>query len=159
MTNRGASAVGHLADLDAVEAAAVICLRIWCDGPDARARMRRDLAGALGACEGQGPALEAFEQLCALCARYGRRPLMRHGLHCTCLGADEACFANIVGAAAGGDREDAMLIASLIVRADMAPSLAGLAEVFGLALKRMSLKEAPNEAPTSPGRTQDRTLH
>ncbi|GGE59835.1 hypothetical protein GCM10011517_29270 [Actibacterium pelagium] len=65
---------------------------------------------------------------------------MRHELACQCLGADESCFANLIAEAAEGDPEDAMLIATLLVRADMAPCLAALARDVGLALKRMSLR-------------------
>ncbi|MGY9038053.1 MAG: hypothetical protein ACKVLA_09570, partial [Rhodobacterales bacterium] len=85
-----------------------------------------------------------FEQLCSLCARFGRRPLMRHSVTCKCLGADESCFANFISTATEGQREDAMLIATLLVRADMAPLVASLAADFGLALKRMHLS-APRD--------------
>ena len=64
---------------------------------------------------------------------------MRHQPRCKCLGADEACFANLVSYATEGDREDAMPIATLMVRPDFAPHLAAAAEVFGLGLKRMAL--------------------
>lgn len=136
---RGGAPVGYLSELAPVEAGAVRCLRLWSEGGEGRMRLWNDLASALGRKEG-ARALEAFEQLCGLCARHGRRPLMRHSLTCKCLGGDESCFANFIGAASEGDREDATLIASMIVRADMASSLAFLAETFGLALKRMTLK-------------------
>lgn len=135
---RGAARVGLLADLDAVEAGAVLYLRLWCDGD--RAQVARDFERALGAAHGQA-ACRTLDQLCGLCARHGRRPLMRHHLGCACLGADEACFANFIAAALGGDREDAMLIATLILRADMAPCAAALAQDLGLALKRMAVRE------------------
>ncbi|MEO1249057.1 MAG: hypothetical protein AAFW76_04380, partial [Pseudomonadota bacterium] len=71
------------------------------------------------------------------CARHGRRPLLRHSVACKCLGGDEATFANIVGFASDGGREDAFLIAANLVRPDMAAAIVALAESFGLALKRM----------------------
>jgi hypothetical protein len=37
-----------------------------------------------------------------------------------------------------GDREDAFLLASTVVRPDLAPSLINLAAEFGMALKRMA---------------------
>ncbi|MEZ5714922.1 MAG: hypothetical protein R3D85_07000 [Paracoccaceae bacterium] len=137
---RGGVPVGYVSELGTVEAASVLYLRLWSDGPEAQAQIWNDLASMLGPDEGK-QALQAFEQLCDLCARHGRRPLMRHSLHCKCLGADESCFANFIGAASEGDHEDAMLIATTIVRADMAPCLAGLAARFGLALRRMALRE------------------
>ena len=135
---RGGAPVGYLSELGAVEAGAVIYLRLWNDGPDARARVTGEFTCSFGP-EDSSSALSALDQLCDLCARHGRRPIMRYDVACRCLGGDEACFANFVATAAQGDREDAMLIATLLVRPDFAPSLAALAETFGLALKRMSL--------------------
>ena len=146
--------MGYLSDLNAVEAAAVLYLRMWSEGAEAQAKMSRNLARILGPGAGKY-ALSAFEDLCNICAHHGRRPLMRHSLKCDCIGADESCFANLIGAASDGDQEDAMLIATMIVRADMAPCLAGLAETFGLALKRMALMQ-PATAPQNPTHT---TLH
>ena len=40
---------------------------------------------------------------------------MRHSIECRCLGGDEACFANLVATAAEGEREDALLMATLMV--------------------------------------------
>ena len=140
--HRGGAPVGFVAELDPVEAGAVLYLRSWCEGPDARARMRQDFVAVLGPDRGSD-ALRAFDTLCDLCARYGRRPLMRHQVACKCLGADESCFAHFVGYASEGQREDALLIATTIVRPDMAPLLVDVAQHFGLALRRMALDAAP----------------
>jgi len=99
-----------------------------------------DLAQSLGHQKAEH-ALASLSELCSLCTRHGRRPLMRHGLKCKCVGADEACFAHFIGAATDGAREDAMLIATLLVRPDVAPVITALATEFGLALKQMDLAE------------------
>ncbi len=153
-SHRGAAPVGYVAELDAVEAGAVFYLRLWCDGPDSQNRVWSDFARTLGSGAGR-EALKSFETLCDLCARHGRRPLMRHDVACKCLGADEACFAHFVGYASEGARDDALMLAATIVRADMAPVLVGLAQEFGLALKRMSLmsRAATHDHP------QPATLH
>ncbi|MEL6418599.1 MAG: hypothetical protein AAF088_21580 [Pseudomonadota bacterium] len=139
---RGGAPVGYVTELEPIEAGAVLYLRLWCDGPESQAQVWNDFAVALGPKHGR-KALESFERLCDLCVRHGRRPLMRHHVTCKCLGADESCFANFVGYAREGEREDALLIATTIVRPDMAPSLVGLAQEFGLALRRMTLKANP----------------
>ncbi|WP_088623363.1 hypothetical protein [Oceanicola sp. 22II-s10i] len=154
---RGGAPVGFLSELPPVEAGAVLCLRQWCDGAEGRRRMSQDFAAALGSRSGEA-AIRAFEDLCDLCTRHGRRPLMRHHLGCKCLGADEACFANFIAAASEGSREDALLFATLIVRADMAPWLAHLAETFGLSLRRMAATPAHGPA-TETGSGLPRTLH
>ena len=145
--NRGGAPVGFVAELDGVEAASVIYLRLWCDGPEAQASVRSDFASSLGPAEGR-QACASFEDLCALCAQHGRRPLMRHSLNCKCLGADEACFANFIACAATGDREDAMLIATLLVRPDVAPLITALAADFGHALMRMNLASVRDQGCT-----------
>ncbi len=137
-SRRGGAPVGHVADLDAVGAGAVLYLRLWFDGPEAQARVRHDFAGHLGRDHGRA-ALETLDHLCTLCTRHCRRPLMRRQAGCRCLGGDEACFAQVVGSASEGAREDALMLAMTLVRADMAPGLVALAEEFGLALKRMAL--------------------
>ena len=135
---RGGTAVGMINDYDGIEAAAVIYLRMWFDGPQERRNMHEDLRQSLGAAKA-GKAFQALGDLFSLCATHGRRPLMRHSSTCKCVGADEACFARFICAAAEGEREDAMLIATLIVRPDVAPIITALATDFGLALKQMNL--------------------
>ena len=145
---RGGAPVGLVSDLDPIEAGAVIYLRLYCAGVEARRQAERDFALSLG--PKHGPvALNSLGRICELCAEHGRRPLMRHSVSCKCLGADEACLANLVAAAGTGDREDAMLLAALMVRPDMAPHLAGLAETLGLALGRMASMADPVIEPAA----------
>ncbi|WP_425045162.1 hypothetical protein [Primorskyibacter sp. S87] len=120
---RGGRTVGHVGDLSPVEIEAVRALRGW----DQRGSDDEPERSAGEAC---------LSQICQACMSHGRRPFVRHGVTCACLGADEACFAAMVHSASMGDREDATLFAALLVRPDMAPYLAGLAEQFGLALRR-----------------------
>ncbi len=136
---RGAAPVGHITDLEPLEATAVLYLRLWCDSPCAQQKVWNDLASGLGPVAGR-QALNALEDLCGLCVRHGRRALMRHQPTCKCLGADEACFANLVALATEGEREDALLMATLLVRPDVSPHLAAAAQTLGLAIKRLALK-------------------
>ena len=78
----------------------------------------------------------AFGELCALCLAAARRPLLRHASACPCLGGDEAAFAEVVRLAAGGEREDALMVACCLVRPDLAPALVHLAEQAGIRLGR-----------------------
>ena len=153
---RGGAPVGFISELDAIEAASVIYLRLWCNGPDAKAQVWNDFATCLGPDQGSR-AIQSFEKLCSLCSQHGRRPLMRHAVQCKCLGADESCFANFIATAATGEREDALLYATLLVRPDMAPLIAALAADVGLAFKRMRLG-APQEMVT-PSHKSTQTLH
>jgi hypothetical protein len=144
--NHGGAPVGTLADLDAVTAAAVIYLRMWCDSPELRQSVRDDMIMTLGASRGR-QALNSFDELCSIRARHGRRPMMRHAVKCKCIGADETCFANFIAVASEGNREDAMLIATLMVRPHLAAVITSLATDFGLALKQMRLA-APRKIAT-----------
>ena len=156
---RGGAPVGYITELDGIEAASVIYLRLWCDGPESRASVWNDFASSLGTDQGR-KALKSFKDLCTLCYKHGRRPLMRHSVNCKCLGSDESCFANFIGTAVTGDRDDAMLIATLLIRADMAPLLTSLATDFGLALKRMNLRAPRHMAGNEHAyHSQPTTLH
>ena len=104
--HRGGAPVGYVAELGPVEAGAMLYLRLWCDGPDAQSKIWKDFATLLGPQHGR-KVLKSFKALCDLCVRHGRRPLMRHHVICKCLGADESCFANFIGYANEGEREDA----------------------------------------------------
>ena len=136
---RGGAPVGFMAELDGVGAASVIYLRMWYDGPVSKADVWNDFSSSLGTDDGRR-ALKAFENLCSLCLQHGRRPMVRHAINCKCIGSDESCFANFITTAANGEREDAMLIATLLVRTDIAPLITSLAIDFGLALMKMNLR-------------------
>ena len=151
---RGGAPVGYVSELDPIEAGAVLYLRLWCDGAQAQKQIERDFSLALGADAGAS-AYDALTQLVEMCLRHGRRPLVRHGLACKCLGADECCFANVIGAACQGERDDAMLIASITLRPDAAPYVVGLAETVGLALRKMAIAAKPAHARHA----QCQTLH
>ncbi len=152
---RGAAPVGVIADLDAIAAASVIYLRMWRDSAESRHSVQRDFATALGSTRGVR-VFDTLGELCRLCALHGRRPLVHHDIKCHCIGADEACFANFIAVAADGDREDAMLIATLLVRPDVAPLLASLATNFAIALKQMNLA-APRDIKHQ--KSSQTTLH
>jgi hypothetical protein len=130
--------VGFLAELDGIRVASIIYLRMWHNGPDSQADVWTDVSSSLGADHGR-KALKAFEKLCSLCSQHRRRPLLLHATNCKCIGSDESCFANFIATAATGEHEDAMLIATLLVRADFAPIITSLATDFGLALMLMNL--------------------
>ncbi|SFI89893.1 hypothetical protein [Celeribacter neptunius] len=73
-----------------------------------------------------------FAQMIMVFDRHARRPLCPHAMSCDCLGADEAVLAQFVRLAAKGQREDACLMAMLLIRADVAPLAVSLAEQLGL---------------------------
>lgn len=140
---RGGAPVGHVTELDPVEAGAVLYLRLWCDGPEGQAQVWKDFATTLGPQQAR-KVLHSFGSLCDLCERHGRRPLMRHHVTCKCLGADESCFALFIGYASAAEREDALMIAMTLVRPDVAMPLVDLAQDFGMALRQMALRASPS---------------
>ena len=77
-----------------------------------------------------------FGELLQITVGNARRPLLGHALDCPCAGSDECIFARFVALAAEGAREEAVLMAALIVRADVALCLAAVAEQVGLGLMR-----------------------
>ncbi|MEO0681280.1 MAG: hypothetical protein AAF192_12805 [Pseudomonadota bacterium] len=169
---RGAAVVGRLHDLRHVELASVMFLRLWCDGAAGQAKVRAEVVGLLGAADGQAW-LRRFEDLLIVATRRGRRPLVRRAAGCACLCGDEALFATLVSTAAELEREEAAMLAALVVRADAALSLAQLAADVGIGIKRMGLRVSRSvpadasetafvDAPASPDPRRPappRTLH
>lgn len=131
---RGASAVGQLALLPEAEAWWVRALRLWCEGDEGQAALRAELERRFGP-DGAHAVFARFTDLLALIFHHSRRPLMRHSVECDCVGADEAVFA-LFCAQSVSDREEAMMIASLMIRADVAPLAVSLAQTLGLDLMR-----------------------
>ncbi|MGI3166817.1 hypothetical protein [Pseudooceanicola sp. 200-1SW] len=139
---RGAEAVAKIATLPVHEALVIGALRARCDGAVAQETFVDELAGLMGPASAERieAALDGFF---GLVLRHGRRAILRHGARCACVGADEAVLAHLVTIATSGDAEDAMLMACLLVRADMAPAVVSQARILGLEL----LRAAPDRPP------------
>lgn len=133
----GAMAVGHLADLDPPSQLAVIALRLWCEQGGAALARDLTLAGDTGP-----EAAGAFGRFCAHCLDAARRPLMRHGGGCPCVGADEAALVAFLRMAAEGEREDAMMMGMVMLRPEAVPEAVALAQQAGLGLRRLILRGA-----------------
>ena len=141
--------MGYLSEISGLERRSVSLLRMWCSDVPSQKLVEDKLETTLGVERGH-QAVDCLRQICDMFSRHGRRPIMRHHPDCACLGGDEACFANFVGASSEGQREDALLFAMLMVRPDFAPCLVALGEQFGLALKSMEQTTYPdNVVPLS----------
>lgn len=134
----GAFPVSALDRLPPGEALVVLCLRRWSDGPGAVEAL---LLPALGP-SGTRSCLRAFGEMMGLMQRHCRRPLVQHGQACRCVGSDEAVLAHFVMIAATGEREDAMLIASLLVEGPLLLPMAEAARAAGLYLYQAGLRQA-----------------
>lgn len=120
----GAATVGDFSALPPEERFLVSLFR-----GDSMARSDSDIARVAG-------------QLLAMLHSHGRRPLVNHSAGCGCVGADEAVFVQFVGLAAEGQREDATLMALLMVRAEVAPLAVSLAEQLGLLVRTLARVDA-----------------
>ena len=127
---RGAAPVGTLADLHMLEQGAVVLMRQWCQDEQGRIAVAQDFTRALG--EDGAQAVNLLAHLITLIVRYGRRPMMRHDLTCTCIGGDESAFAQMIAAAAAGDRDDAMAFALTMMPAEIAFEAVQTAGPLGL---------------------------
>lgn len=152
----GRMAVGRLGDLAPWEAGLILCLRSWMDGPEGQACVWNAFARTFGGAAARGE-MQRFESLLATLCDNARRPLVRHGGGCACIGADEAIFCTLVREAAAGDLTEAAAIASLLVRACHAELVAILAAQVGRTMQRMTwdLPSGPDTTPV----TSRRRLH
>ena len=145
---RGAAPVGVLSELPPVELAAIVYFRMACASPETRDQLSQDFALAFGAVQG-----EFYEAMVAefvhVLVHKSRRKIMRHEPNCKCFGGDESAIANIIAAAAAGDREEAQMLASNLVPCEVARQLVQPAEDIGLALHLM-LERFPNPVFSKP---------
>ncbi|MBM9594179.1 hypothetical protein [Roseitranquillus sediminis] len=150
---RGGTPVTWLEDLPPPEALVVQYLRDWCADASGRARTMAHATAALGEDEAER-ALHCWGELINMLTRYGQRTLVLNGSKCRSVGSDEAVFAHFVTTAALGEREEAMLIASLLVRADLLCPAVHLAQSAGLAIARIALRAARTAGAMPPAPTR-----
>ncbi|WP_371155174.1 hypothetical protein [Jannaschia sp. 2305UL9-9] len=149
--NPGGATVADLRALDSLQSLIVLMFRDWCDGPDGQQRVTQVFQGALGRLPGD-TGLAAWIEMMAILSDDVRRPVMRHALTCRCVGADEAVIAQVLSLAGQGEREEAMLVLSLLVSGDRLLMAVNAAERAGLACMRINLR-APHVAGVTPPAT------
>ncbi|MBI6630779.1 hypothetical protein [Pontibaca salina] len=150
--NRGGAAVGQLQELPPVELSAVLYLRAWCEGGAHRYGVLQDFRLLMGDEIGQQQ-FEDFDALMRLCLSTARCPLMRHGLTCRCFGGHESVFAQMIAAAAGQDREDAMMFAATFLTGEAAWQAVQIAEGLGQCFLRSAQHTPDQPRPTHPNLT------
>jgi hypothetical protein len=116
--------LASLADLTLLERRFVEGMRLWLSFEG-----RGDARPHTPSCDGFA---QVLERLLAHC----RRPLQVGDVGAESVTGDECVLARFVTVAADGERENAILIATLLVRADVALDLGRRAEALGLALRR-----------------------
>jgi len=154
-TQTGAAVVNSLTALPAWEAELVLSMRFWLDGTEGREQVWNSFAQSFGTTEGRAH-LRLFEGLLSSLCSHARRPIVRHGLGCTCIGSDEAVLLTLVREATKGDIAEAALIASLLVPAAQAELIALKSAELGRAMQRMT-RRMPSGPTTK--RRPDRRLH
>ena len=112
---RGGFPVAGFDTLSGAERVLVRAMRHWSDGPEGQDHIARLLLEVMGEARAK-TCQRALNDVMGLIGRHGRRKLIRHQPHCSCVGADEAVFAHFIMLAATGEREDAMLVGSLLLR-------------------------------------------
>ena len=132
-TQAGATPVARIDSLTPFEAWWLRALRL-CDGSPAEIRdLTEDMTARFGPYR-TDRLLSRLGDLLSLIRDHGRRTLLTHHEACGCVGADEAVLTLFFQTAAFGEREDAMMIACLFLRPDVAPLAVSLAQSVGLDL-------------------------
>jgi len=129
--------------LDLEEYTIISFLRRWCDGDISRSNLNKELIINLGYAEGNS-AFQSFKDLCEIIFHHGRRSLIRHQLDCNCVGADESCFAQLILRSANNYKEDAILIALLLVPPHLTSQTVSLSEKIGTAIKQLIVSDEKN---------------
>ena len=128
----GSAPVGCIDELTPAEGWWVRAFRHW----NGEARLlSEDMTGRFGAARAER-ILSRFGELMEIVSLYSRRPLAIQRTDCGRLSSDEAVLALLCTTATHGAREDAMMIACLMVRPDVAPIAVSLAQGLGLEVER-----------------------
>ncbi|HKL54505.1 MAG TPA: hypothetical protein VJ893_00120 [Roseovarius sp.] len=136
--------VAQMDDMTGLPGLVIACLRHWNSGGAAAALgLLRGHMSEAAACA----AFEALQDVTAVLGPHIRRPLRCHAPQCHCVGLDEAAFARFVEEAALGEREEALMLASLLVEARGIMPLADAASRLGLALHRAVLRQRVQSFP------------
>ena len=147
----GTVPAGHMSEMTGVAGMVITCLRHWNRGGAAAAfgllRNHMDETQA-------GASVEALQNLAHVLEAGIRRPLRCHQPDCPCVGTDEAAFARFVEEAAFGAREDALMLASLLVEPRGILSLTDAAERLGLHLHRAALCQSRQRIPDPVSQTR-----
>ena len=138
---KGGAPVGKIEDLSDEEFLSIYFYRCWLDGVEGQKRIEAELRVNFGYEKGY-KLFNDINSLFQLLSKTVRRNLARHNIDCNCVGADESCFSQLVIRAANNEREDAMLIATLLADVHFASKIVDLAEKFGLGMKYMSSKHS-----------------
>lgn len=149
-SERGAAAVAVLSNMDPWEANLVLNLRLWCDGSRGQSQVWNEYRKALPG-EHATHACQAFETLVHTIVSSAHRPLVRHQVGCSCVGADEAVFVNLVRMASEGHLNDAALVATLLMgpaRAEHVAILAGQVGTCARKISQQTLQSLPQTAAT-----------
>lgn len=133
---RGGVPVAALNRLDAWEAALVLNLRLWSEGPTGQHHVRMEFDTTLGTDEAE-QAWTNFDSLIKRIIANAPRPMVRHQVGCNCVGSDECVFAHLVRTASDGHLNDAALIATLLVGPAHAEHIAMLAGEVGACARRI----------------------
>lgn len=147
--NRGGAAVGQLQELPPVEMTAILYLRAWSEGGEHRYGIAQDSRLLLGDKAGR-QRFEDFDTLMRLCLSNARCPLVRHGLTCRCFGGHESVFAQMIGAAAAQDREDALMFATTFLNGQAAWQAVQLADTLGQVFLHIMRRTPDDVRPTHP---------
>ncbi|MEL6412328.1 MAG: hypothetical protein AAFQ38_18215 [Pseudomonadota bacterium] len=133
---RGGAAVGVLNRMEAWEANLVLNLRLWCEGPCGQQQVWNEYRKALSGASARNEC-HAFESLIRTLVANAIRPMVRHDVGCSCVGADECVFLHLVRCAADGHLNDAALMAALIVGPSKAEHIAVLAGQVGTCARQI----------------------
>lgn len=136
--------MANLRDMDRWEAALVLNLRLWCEGPSGKSAVCRNYAQGMKS-EDASLEVAAFETLLNTIIAFSHRPMVRHEVDCSCVGSDECIFLNLVRTASDGHINDAALISTLLAGPAQAERIALLAGQVGECVRRLH-----NDARTAP---------
>ena len=143
----GFKPVGFLNEISDIESVAISLLRSWCNGNDEQFEMTSKLILYLGKEKGF-EARSNLNELYKILFHRSRRNFMCHNSNCSCIGAHEAYFANIILALANEDIEEAEILASLFLEMNIIGNFLEIAKIFSATVQLVNKSKLNIQSPS-----------
>ncbi len=136
ITEFGGSPVAVLSSLKREDFLCIFYLRCFCENLTNRKAMSDEFCHYLGNDKGMR-IMFTLENIHEILFKKGRKQLVLHNIYCDCVGADENSFIHLISRSTLTDKNDSMLIATIMTNSYIAPQLVKLAEDFAIGIREI----------------------
>ena len=125
----GGIPISNLSYLSENELLSIFYLRCFSESKSSKKNLENELCSYLGKKKGL-EILFYLESLYEILLKKGRKKFILHSVNCNCVGLDENSFIHLISFSAFKDKNEAMLIATIMTNSNIAPQLVLIAQEY-----------------------------